>query len=109
MLILSILQCFYSQSVTAQEISTDDASGSRQVDLLDDQVRSSESNSPDSGIATELQSADKRESSSPQTLDTYAEIGLVRDRSPKYAPASQHQDPSELPGFSVSLHKIINF
>ncbi|KAL0554298.1 hypothetical protein IC582_008216 [Cucumis melo] len=90
-----------SQSVSALEISTDDASGSRQVDLLDDQVRNSESNSPDSGTATELQSADKRESSSPQALDTYAEIGLVRDRNSKYTPAPQHQDPSELLGFSA--------
>lgn len=102
-LILSIWQCCCSQLASAPEISTDDASGSRQVDLLDDQVQSSESNSPDSGTATELPSADKREPSSPQTLDTYAEIGLVRDRSPKYAP-SQNQDPTELPGFSVSLH-----
>ncbi|XP_022948928.1 uncharacterized protein LOC111452434 isoform X2 [Cucurbita moschata] len=90
-----------SQSISAPEISTDDASGSRQVNLLDDQVRSSESNSPDSGTATELQSADKRESSSSQALNTYAEIGIVRERSPKYVPTSQHQDPSELPGFSA--------
>lgn len=67
-------------------------------------MRNSESNSPDSGTATELQSADKRESSSPQALDTYAEIGLVRDRNSKYTPAPQHQDPSELLGFSVSLY-----
>ena len=104
LLILSIWQCFSSQSISAPEISTDDASGSRQVNLLDDQVRSSESNSPDSGTATELQSADKRESSSSQALNTYAEIGIVRERSPKYVPTSQHQNPSELPGFSVSLH-----
>ncbi|XP_022980507.1 uncharacterized protein LOC111479877 isoform X1 [Cucurbita maxima] len=90
-----------SQPASAPRISTDDASCSRQVDLLDDQVRSSESNSPESVVATEIQSADKIESSSPQTMDTYADIGLVRDRSSKYTPDSQHQDPSELPGFSA--------
>jgi hypothetical protein len=88
-------------TVTASELSTDDVSGSKQVDLRDDHVRSSESESPASGAASEQQLPDNKESSSSQNLDNYSNIGLLRDTSPSYAPASQ-QDSHNMPSFSVS-------
>lgn len=95
-----------SLSVSAPESSCDDASGSKQVDLLEDQVRNSGSDSPPSAAASDHQLPDK-ESSSPQNFDNYEDIGLVRDNSPSYTPSeSQHQDPPELSGFSVSLRHV---
>uniref|UniRef100_A0A2N9J0A7 GBF-interacting protein 1 N-terminal domain-containing protein n=1 Tax=Fagus sylvatica TaxID=28930 RepID=A0A2N9J0A7_FAGSY len=89
--------------VSASESSSDDASGGKPVELLDDQVRNSGSDSPASGVAAEHQLSDKKESLSPQNLDNYADIGLVRESSPSYAPSEsqQHQDPPELSGFSA--------
>ena len=74
------------------------------MDVVDGHVRNSGSNSPASGSAFEHQLADNKESSSPQNLDDYADIGLVQDNSPSYTLSeSQHQqDPPELPSFSVS-------
>ncbi|KAK2406515.1 GBF-interacting protein [Trifolium repens] len=92
-----------SLTVPASELSSDDVSGKKQVDLRDDQIRSSESESPASGAASEQQLPDNKESSSSQNLDNYANIGLVpvRDTSPSYAPASQQQDSHDMPGFSA--------
>ncbi|CAJ2663501.1 unnamed protein product [Trifolium pratense] len=90
-----------SLTVPASELSSDDVSGSKQVDLRDDQIRSPESESPASGAASEQQLPDNKESSSSHNLDSYANIGLVRDTSPSYAPASQQQDSHDMPGFSV--------
>ncbi|EEF41015.1 uncharacterized protein LOC8284671 isoform X2 [Ricinus communis] len=89
-----------SLSASAPESSSDDASGNKQVELLDEQVRNSGSDSPASGAVSEHQSPDK--SSSPPNLDNYADIGLVRDSSPFTSSESQHQqDPPELPSFSA--------
>jgi hypothetical protein len=70
--------------------------------LLDDQARNSESDSPEADLASEHQLPEK--SSSPPDLDNYADIGLVRNSSPSYAPSEsqQQQDHPELPSFSVS-------
>ncbi|KAF3452061.1 hypothetical protein FNV43_RR08157 [Rhamnella rubrinervis] len=90
-----------SLAVSSPESSCDDASGIKQVDLLEDQVRNSGSDSPPSAVASDHQLPDK-ESSSPQNFENYEDIGLVRDNSPSYAPSeSQHQDPPELSGFSA--------
>ncbi|KAG2728715.1 hypothetical protein I3760_01G217500 [Carya illinoinensis] len=91
-----------SLSVSAPESSGDDASGSRLAEAHDSQVRNSGSDSPASVVDSEHQLPDEKESSSPQNLDNYADIGLVRENSPSYAPSEsqQHQDPPELPGFS---------
>ncbi|XP_012068902.1 uncharacterized protein LOC105631409 isoform X2 [Jatropha curcas] len=90
-----------SLSVSAPESSSDEASGSKQVELLDEQVRNSGSDSPTSGAMSELQLPDK--SSSPPNLDNYADIGLVQGNSPSYVPSDsqQQQDPPELPSFSA--------
>ena len=89
-------------SASAPDLSSDNASGSKHVDLLDDQVRNSDSDSPVSGEGSEHQLPDK--SPSPPNLDDYADIGLVRENSPSYTPSEtqQQQDPPELPNFSVS-------
>lgn len=90
-------------TVPAPELSTEDVSGSKQVDLQDDNIRTSGTDSPASGAASEQQLPDNKESPSPQNLDNYANIGLVRDTSPSYAPSeSQQQETHDMPGFSVS-------
>ncbi|XP_021902872.1 uncharacterized protein LOC110818342 isoform X2 [Carica papaya] len=92
-----------SLSVSAPATSCDDSSGSKPADILDDQVRNGESDSPSSVSAPEQQLPDKKESSNPQSLENYADIGLVQDNSPSYAPAEsrQSQDPPELQSFSA--------
>ena len=106
MLLCVIICC----SLSAPESTTDDSSSSKQVDLNDEKNRNSGSDSPRSGSASENQLPDKKESSSPRTLDNYADIGLVQDNSPSYAPSeSQQQDHPELPGFSVSSVQIFKY
>ncbi|KAI5392617.1 hypothetical protein KIW84_077135 [Lathyrus oleraceus] len=66
-----------SLTAPASESSTDNVSGSKQL-------------------------PDNKESSSSQNLDNYANVGLIRDTSPSYAPAqSQQQDSHDMPGFSA--------
>lgn len=92
-----------SLSVSAVEPSVDDACSSKPTELRDAQVRNSGADSPESIVASEHQLPDNKESSSPQNLDNYADIGLVQENSPSYGPSEsqQHQDPPELPGFSA--------
>jgi len=72
------------------------------VDLLDEHIRSSGSDSPVSGAASEQHLPDNKDSSNTQNLDNYANIGLVRDSSPSYAPSEpQQQDSHDMPGFAV--------
>lgn len=104
---LKPLYVIFFCSLSAPESTTDDASSSKQGDLIDEKVRNSGSDSPTSGAASENQLPDKKESSSPRNLDNYADIGLVQDNSPSYAPSeSQQHDHPEIPGFSVSNVKI---
>ncbi|XP_034900257.1 uncharacterized protein [Populus alba] len=90
-----------SLPVSCPESSSEDAPGGKQIELLDDQARNSESDSPEAGLASEHQLPE--ESSSPPDLDNYADIGLVRNSSPSYAPSEsqQQQDHPELPSFSA--------
>ncbi|KAI4355495.1 hypothetical protein L6164_004261 [Bauhinia variegata] len=92
-----------SLSVAVPESSSDDVSASKQVGLLDDHIGNTGSDSPASVSASEQQLPDNKESSSPQNLDNYADIGLVRDSSPTYAPSEpqQQQDSHDMPGFSA--------
>lgn len=90
----------------APKTSGNDVSGSKPVDILDDHVRNSGSNSPASGEAYEHQLPDDiKDSSSPQNLDNYADIGLVQDNDPSYAlsESQQQQDSSELASFPVNI------
>ncbi|KAF5751244.1 hypothetical protein HS088_TW02G00254 [Tripterygium wilfordii] len=91
-----------SLSASSQDASDDDASGNKQEELLDDQARNSVSDSPSLDGASETLLLDKNESSSPQNLDNYADIRLVRENSRAYTPDSrQQQDTPELPTFSA--------
>ncbi|KAJ6415852.1 hypothetical protein OIU84_004609 [Salix udensis] len=80
--------------------SGEDESGGKQIELLDDQARNSESDSLEAGLASEHQMSEK--SSNPPDLDNYADIGLVQTRSQSYAPSEsqQQQDHPDLPSFS---------
>ncbi|XVF27027.1 hypothetical protein REPUB_Repub14bG0071200 [Reevesia pubescens] len=91
-----------SLSVSVPDTSSDDAGGGKPIDILDDQLRNSGSDSPPSGTASEHQLPDKKESSSPQNSDNYADIVMVEDNSPSYDPSESqlHQDPPELTSFS---------
>lgn len=92
-------------SVAASKSSGDEISGNKPVDILDDQVRNSGSDSPASVEASDHQLPDDiKETSSPQNLDNYGDIGLVRENNQSYAlsESQQQQDPSELANFSVS-------
>ncbi|RDX65544.1 GBF-interacting protein 1, partial [Mucuna pruriens] len=91
-----------SLTVPAPELSTDEVSGTKPVDLRDDHIRSSGSDSPASGTPSEKQLLDNKDSSSAQNLDNYANIGLVRDSSPSYPPSEpQQQDSHDMPGFAA--------
>ncbi|KAD4889393.1 hypothetical protein R6Q59_033747 [Mikania micrantha] len=88
-----------SLSTSSHESSIDETPGSKQVELVDEQ--SPGSASPGSGIS-EPQLTDRVESSSPQNMESYTNIGLVRQSSPSYVPSETHQQkgPSEMPSFS---------
>lgn len=106
---LMILCCLCSLPVPSNsESSNSDATGGKQLELIDDHVRNSGSGSPVSVSASELQLNGKREGSSPENLDNFANIGLVQDTSQPYVPpdSQQQQDASELQSFSVSLFLI---
>lgn len=90
--------------MSAPDTSTDAAGGGKPIDILDDPINSG-SGSPPSGTASEHQLHDKKDTSSSQNLDSFADIGVVQDNSPSYTPSEsqQQQDPPELPSFSVSI------
>ncbi|KAI3463234.1 hypothetical protein Pfo_019897 [Paulownia fortunei] len=89
-----------SVSASAPESSGEEPAGSKQLEMMNETVRSSGSNSPALRAVSDEQ-AENKESSSPQNLDNYADVGLVRDNSPSYTPESlQQQDTSEWPSFS---------
>ncbi|KAF1870091.1 hypothetical protein Lal_00017671 [Lupinus albus] len=91
-----------SFTAPAPELSSDDVSGSKQAALQDDNVRSTGSVSPASVAPAEQQLPANEDSSSPRNLDNYANIGLVRDNIPSYAPPESHQqDSRDMPGFSA--------
>ncbi|XP_063950211.1 GBF-interacting protein 1-like isoform X4 [Daucus carota subsp. sativus] len=94
-----------SVPIATPESSGNESSKSKQLELLDERVRISGSSSPASASVSEQQLTETKETSSPQDLDNYADIGLVRENSPSYTPSElqQHQDhpPSQFPIFSA--------
>ncbi|XP_021294765.1 uncharacterized protein LOC110424510 isoform X2 [Herrania umbratica] len=92
-----------SLSVSAPDTSSDDTAGGKPIEILEDQIGNSGSDSPPSGTASEHQLPDTKDTSSPQNLDGYADIGLVQDNSPSYAPSEsqKQQDAPELPSFAA--------
>ncbi|KAK6919490.1 hypothetical protein RJ641_015394 [Dillenia turbinata] len=93
-----------SPSFLAPESSSNNASESKQMKLPNDQVRNFETNSAASGSVSEQQLPSK-ESTSPQNLNNYSNVSLVRDSNTSFAPSEtqQHHDPSELPSFPVRV------
>ncbi|XP_039032413.1 GBF-interacting protein 1-like isoform X2 [Hibiscus syriacus] len=91
-----------SLPVSSPGTSSDDNVG-KPINILDDQLGNSGSDSPASSTASEHQLSDKKDAPIPQNLDSYTDIGMVQDNSQSYAPseAQQQQDPPELPGFSA--------
>ncbi|XP_042512042.1 uncharacterized protein LOC122087109 isoform X2 [Macadamia integrifolia] len=91
-----------SASSSILEASGEDVSGGYQIELVDDQANSG-SDSPASVAASEHPLPDMKESSCPLTLESYADIGLVRNDTPPFASAEQQQqeDPPGLPTFSA--------
>ncbi|KAK8664440.1 hypothetical protein V6N13_084231 [Hibiscus sabdariffa] len=92
-----------SLTMSPPDTSSDDSTAGKQINILDDQLRDSGSDSPPSGTASEHQLPDKKDAPSPQNVGSYADIGMVQDNSQSYAPSEsqQQQDPPELPGFSA--------
>ncbi|GMH17580.1 hypothetical protein Nepgr_019421 [Nepenthes gracilis] len=74
----------------------------KQVNLLNDQVRSSGS-STSSGAASEQDLPDKIVSTTSYNIENYSDMGLVHDNSPSFTDSEslQRQDPPELPTFSA--------
>ncbi|KAH6790083.1 hypothetical protein C2S51_005089 [Perilla frutescens var. frutescens] len=90
-----------SVAVSAAETSGDQPAASKHLEMMEDSARSSGSNSPASGHVSDRQLTEKNDSTSPQNLNDYADVGLVRGNSPSYTPESlQRHDTSELPSFS---------
>ncbi|XP_028752176.1 uncharacterized protein LOC114711913 isoform X2 [Neltuma alba] len=91
-----------SLSVPEPELSSD-VSGSKQLELQDDLIQSTGSDSPASAAAAEQQLPDNKESPRPHNLDNYADIGLVQDNRLSYAPSElqRQQDSHDMPGFSA--------
>ncbi|KAK4764148.1 hypothetical protein SAY87_013586 [Trapa incisa] len=79
----------------------DDASVSKAVNTIDEQVRNSRSDSPASSASSDNQSEEKK--LNPQSLDRYSDIGLVREDTHSYDPSesNQQQVPSEMPNFTT--------
>ncbi|KAM3200050.1 putative protein isoform X1 [Capsicum annuum] len=90
-------------SVLVSESSTDEPVGSKQLDVADDRVQNPVSTSPGSGVILDQKLADNRESSSPENLGNYPDVGLVQDNSASYTPPESHQqqDASNLSSFSA--------
>ncbi|KAI3521377.1 hypothetical protein L1887_10840 [Cichorium endivia] len=89
----------HAEPITSSPVSSEEPS---QIESVDERVPSSGSVSPVSDTPSEQQSNERLESSSPQNMENYTNIRLVRQTSSPYAPSEPHQQqpPSELPPFS---------
>ncbi|XP_068662803.1 GBF-interacting protein 1-like isoform X2 [Aristolochia californica] len=86
-----------SPSLSNPVASSEDVTVRDEIDILDDQIGTSGSQSPSEGPEHSL--PDRKESSSSQSLDNY---GLVQSESPPYGPADSQQenDPDSIPSFT---------
>ncbi|KAI3934492.1 hypothetical protein MKW98_005437 [Papaver atlanticum] len=90
-----------SEGVSAPPASTEDVN---QIDILDAPSRNSESDSPASAHeSAERPLPENNMSTSPRNLESYVDIGLVRNSSTSYTPAEpqEHHGPSEVSSFQV--------
>ncbi|XP_018492538.2 uncharacterized protein LOC108862793 isoform X3 [Raphanus sativus] len=85
-----------SSPVSSPETITD-SPGDKSIDILDDHVRVSESDSRVS-VASEQQLPEEKEANRSDNLEEYSEIQLLNRNGPHYTPSEfeQQQDPPEL-------------
>ncbi|XP_010917133.1 uncharacterized protein [Elaeis guineensis] len=83
--------------------SSEDASADNQGDVVDGQARISQPNSTTSSTEYEEARPGNSESSSPQNIESFEDIGLVEMDSPPYSSVEpqQLQNQSDLPSFSA--------
>ncbi|KAG1334248.1 GBF-interacting protein 1-like [Cocos nucifera] len=88
---------------TGPAASSEDASAANQGDVVDGRARTSQPNSITSSTEYEEMQPGNSESSSPQNIESYEDIGLVQRDSPPYSSVEpqQLQNQSELPSFSA--------
>ncbi|PHT48426.1 hypothetical protein CQW23_12634 [Capsicum baccatum] len=74
-------------------------------DLTNDCVQNLGSTSPGSDVILDQKLTDNKESSSPENLGNYLDVGLVQDNSVSYTSPELHQqqDASNLSSFMVNL------
>nr|GLL23396.1 uncharacterized protein LOC109188171 isoform X2 [Ipomoea trifida] len=92
----------HSESLSASvsdPLSEEPAGGKQQV-LDDDLPQNSGSSSPVPCAIPDPPQIDKKESSTPQQLDNYADVGLVQDSTNSFD-SQRQQDASDLPTFSA--------
>lgn len=97
--------CFATSLSSSVPVSlSEDVSGSDEVELLEVQGVSG-NDSPASDAASGHPLNDTKESSSPQNLDNYRNVGLFESHGPSYRPEEpqQQQHPSSLAAFPVSI------
>ncbi|KAE9615994.1 hypothetical protein Lalb_Chr04g0261091 [Lupinus albus] len=92
-----------SLTLPGPELSNDDVSGRKQIELHGDLVRSACTNSPSLGVASEQKLPDIIESSSSHNPDSYADVGLTHDSRSSYAHSESKPlyDSQSVPGFSA--------
>ncbi|XP_021865005.1 GBF-interacting protein 1-like isoform X1 [Spinacia oleracea] len=89
------------QAVDNVEEPSEPSPSNQQINSVEDQVRNSGSSSP-SGVSSENQSHDKKDSSGVSNAEDFSDMGLVHNSSSLTAPMShQHQESTELPNFSA--------
>ncbi|KAL6000696.1 hypothetical protein ACLOJK_006422 [Asimina triloba] len=92
-----------SISLSTAVTSSEEVSGGDEVDLLEDQVRPSSSESQASEASNENLQPDKKEPTSPQDLGNFANVGLVQSNSSPFnhPEMQQQQDLQDLPSFQA--------
>ncbi|KAH0889704.1 hypothetical protein HID58_052133 [Brassica napus] len=97
-----------SSPVSSPETLTD-GPGDKPIDILDDHVRVSESNSRVS-VASEQQLPEEKEAHRSDNLDEYSEIQLFNRNGPHYTPLEfeEQQDPPELQKAPVLSTQMVN-
>lgn len=88
-------------SASVSDPLSEEPAGGKQLVLDDDLPQNSGSSSPVPCAIPDPPQIDKKESSTPQQLDNYADVGLVQDSTNSFD-SQRQQDASDLPTFSVS-------
>ncbi|XP_051135336.1 uncharacterized protein LOC127254322 [Andrographis paniculata] len=96
-----------SVSVSVPEFSGNEPAGGNLLEMAEDPVRISGSDSPSSGAEHENKPIEKNQSLSQQNSDNYADVGLVQENTQSYKPESlQHQNHSAIPTLTDYGHQV---